>query len=114
MARGDVSVTKYLGVINDLSFSFHAYNKYELAQPKRLIIMVKSLLSSTFSPSSQLMHWMYTVLIRPTFTYLFYVWGQVLKANFQTQLIRVQSFGLHIVVNFRGGTPNEGLSLIHI
>ena len=103
---------RYLGILIDDQLNFRSHVKNKITACKKALMHYQSLIGSTFGPKPKLSLWIWTAVIRPAFTYLAYIWGQVTDSFFQKDLIRLKSLALRLTGNFRRGTPNAALDAI--
>jgi ribonuclease HI len=107
-----VEETKYLGVIFDfkLNFRTHINNKFNKA--KRLLFSAKNAMGKFWGPSPTLTKWLYTNIVRPTFTYGCIAWVKATRTKlFAKKANRLQRLGLKNLGPIRTHSPTSGLEI---
>jgi ribonuclease HI len=104
--------TKYLGVIFDTKLSFrpHINNKFNKA--KKLLFASKNAMGKLWGPKPNLTKWLYTNIVRPTFTYGCIAWAKMIRTKeFQTKAKRLQRLALCDIGPIRTHSPTSGLEI---
>jgi ribonuclease HI len=104
--------TKYLGVIfdNKLSFKPHINNKFIKA--KRLLFATKSAIGKYWGPTPSMTKWLYTNVVRPTFSYGCIAWAKNTRTKeFLNKAKRLQRLALCDIGPIRTHSPTSGLEI---
>jgi ribonuclease HI len=103
---------KYLGVIfdNKLTFKQHIKNKFHKA--KKLLFATKNAMGKFWGPSPKMTRWLYTNIVRPTFTYGSIAWASKTRTKeFQNQAKRLQRLAICNIGPIRTHSPTSGLEI---
>jgi hypothetical protein len=103
---------KYLGVTFDskLNFRSHINNKFNKA--KRLLFSARNAMGKFWGPSPLLTKWLYTNIVRPTFTYGCIAWAKATRSKlFAKKAKRLQRLGLKNLGPIRTHSPTSGLEI---
>jgi hypothetical protein len=106
------SQTKYLGVTFDsrLSFKPHIQNKFRTA--KKLLFATKNMMGKFWGPKPSMTKWIYTNIVRPTFTYGCIAWAKTTRTkDFITRAKRLQRLALKDIGPIRTHSPTSGLEI---
>ena len=105
---------KYLGIILDEKLSWKEHIKHKVQTCKGILMRTKAALSHYWGPSPEMSKWLYTGIIRPTFTYGAVVWG---SGTFSKDLIKslekLHRLALMQITPVRKSTPTAGLEIIY-
>jgi ribonuclease HI len=104
---------KYLGVTFDskLTFKQHISNAFNKA--KRIMFSAKAIMGKFWGPSPILTKWLYTNVVRPTFTYGCIAWGHTTRSKtFMKKAKRLQRLGLKSLGPIRTHSPTSGLEVV--
>jgi hypothetical protein len=76
-ARIEVSSeVKYLGIILDRKLEYREHIRSKIRKAKGLLMKVKKAVGVLWGPSTRMMRWAYTQMVRPMMSYGAVVWGQ--------------------------------------
>jgi ribonuclease HI len=104
--------TKYLGVTFDskLTFKPHITNKFKTA--KKLLFATKNIMGKFWGPRPSLTKWIYTNIVRPTFTYGCIAWAKNTRTkDFITKAKRLQRLALKDIGPIRTHSPTTGIEI---
>jgi ribonuclease HI len=107
-----VEETKYLGVIFDSKLNFRAHINNKFNKAKRLLFGAKNAMGKFWGPSPTLTKWLYTNIVRPTFTYGCIAWAKATRTKlFAKKAKRLQRLGLKNLGPIRTHSPTSGLEI---
>jgi ribonuclease HI len=104
--------TKYLGVTFDskLTFKPHIANKFKSA--KKLLFATKNMMGKFWGPKPSMTKWLYTNIVRPTFTYGCIAWAKNTRSkDFISKAKRLQRLALKDIGPIRTHSPTSGIEI---
>jgi ribonuclease HI len=108
-----VQEAKYLGVIFDSKLTFKQHINTKFNKAKRLLFSAKAVTGEFWGPSPTLTKWLYTNIVRPTFTYGCLAWGHKTRSKtFANKAKRLQRLGLKSLGPIRTHSPTSGLEIV--
>ena len=93
-------------------FNRDSHIQAKLGKAKKLLFMTRAAFGKDWGLNPIIMRWIYIAVVRASFTYCCYVWGQVLEFKYPNQVARLQRLALMQLGNFRRGTPSVGRDII--
>jgi hypothetical protein len=104
---------KYLGVTFDSKLTFKSHIQNSFTKAKRLLFSAKGIMGKHWGPSPILTKWLYTNVVRPTFTYGCIAWGHTTRSKtFTNKAKRLQRLGLKSLGPIRTHSPTSGLEIV--
>jgi ribonuclease HI len=104
---------KYLGVTFDSKLTFKPHIQNAFTKAKRLLFSAKGIMGKHWGPSPILTKWLYTNVVRPTFTYGCIAWGHTTRSKtFMKKAKRLQRLGLKSLGPIRTHSPTSGLEIV--
>jgi ribonuclease HI len=106
------SQVKYLGVTFDNKLTFKQHVAEKFAKAKRLLFATKSIMGKFWGPNPTMTKWIYTNIVRPTFTYGCIAWGKTTRSkDFLSKAKRLQRLALCDIGPIRTHSPTSGLEI---
>jgi ribonuclease HI len=104
--------TRYLGVIFDTKLSFRPHINDKFIKAKKLLFASKNAMGKIWGPRPNLTKWLYTNIIRPTFTYGCIAWAKMTRTKeFLTKAKRLQRLALCDIGPIRTHSPTSGIEI---
>jgi hypothetical protein len=106
----DLSINDILIITFDPKLTFTKHINSKFAKTKRILFSARNAIGQFWGPKPILTKWLYTNIVRPTFTYGCIAWAKATRTKlFKNKAKRLQRLGLKCIAPIREHSPTSGL-----